>query len=370
MRGARSLMVIGAALVAVVVAAAWVLPSFLDWNRYRDEIADLASGTLGGSVRIEGPIAFTLLPQPMLTAAGVTVAGGDHGVSVTAAQLRLRVALWPLLSGRIDARELVLGGVDMRVPWPLEPSALVVHAPPWLTSLSARIEDGRLTVGNLVFTGIDASLTTGDYTGSYHLAGIAQLSGQPWHFTARLTQPGGDGSAALDVTLDGQGKLQGTGAALSGQIAGDGTLAGRITGRGADLSQLLPAPPLPFKAEGRLTVAGGLAAADDLAVDLGGSPAKGAVALRLLPAPRLDVAMTASRLDLDAWLPVLLHAPASSAALRLPIGIDLSAEAAQLAGGTLRGLRAAFDLADGVAELRELRAVLPGEAGLAGVPGE
>src|ERR1700722_18568126 len=272
MRGVRSLLVAGVVVAAALIPCAWVLPSLVGWNRFRGEIADLASGSLGGSVRIDGRVAFPLLPQPMLTAASVTVAGGDHGVSVTAAQLRLRVGLWPLLSGRIDARELVLHGVDMRVPWPLEPSALVVHAPPWLTSLSARIEDGRLAIGNLAFTGIEATLITDDYTGSYQVAGVAQLSGQPWRFTARLTQPGGDGSAGLDVTLDGQDKLQGTGVALTGQIAGDGSFAGHIIGRGPNLSQLLPAPPLPFKAEGRLTVAGGLAAADDLAVDLGGSP--------------------------------------------------------------------------------------------------
>jgi len=364
MRGVRWLLVAGVALVGAVLAGAWLLPAFLDWNRFRDEIAALASDTLGGSVRIDGPVALTLLPQPMLTAARVTVAEGDRGVTVTAAQLRLRVGLWSLLSGRVDARELVLQGVDIRMPWPLEPESLIIHAPLWLSSLSARIEDGRLAVGNLVLTGIDATLTTGDYTGSYRVAGTAQLSGQPWRFTARMTRPGADGSAGLDVTLDGQGKLQGTGASLTGQIAGDGSLAGRIAGRGADLSQLLPAPPLPFRAEGRLTVAGGLAAADDLAVDLGGSPAQGAVALRVVPALRLDVAMTASRLDLDAWIPVLLRAPAVGAAPRLPIGIDLSAEAAQLAGGTLRGLRVAFDMAEGVVELRELRAVLPGEAGL------
>jgi hypothetical protein len=84
------------------------------------------------------------------------------------------------------------------------------------------------------------------------------------------------------------------------------------------------------------------------------------VALRVAPMPRLDVALAASRLDLDAWLPVLMH----SAALDLPTGIDLSAEAATFAGGTLRGLRAAVDLSNAGAEVREVRAVLPGDAPL------
>ncbi len=362
MRGARWLLVGCAALAGIIVGVAWLLPGMLDWNRYRDTIAALASDTLGRSVRIDGPIALTLLPRPMLAADRVSVAAGSTDVAVSVARLSVVVSLRALLSGRIDARELVLQGADVRIPWPLN----VTIAPPRAQlALSARIQDGRLAIGDLVFTGIDATLTTGDYTGSYVLAGRASTQpGQSWGFNARLTQPGTDGSAALDLALDGDEALRGARLSLSAQLAADGSLAGRIAGYGPDLSRLLPAPALPFRAEGRLTIADGLAAADDLAIDIGGAPARGAVALRVSPAPRLDLALAASRLDLDAWTPVLLRAPAPGAAPRLPIGIDLSAEAAQLAGGTLRGLRATFELNGGNVELRELTATLPGEANL------
>jgi uncharacterized protein involved in outer membrane biogenesis len=343
-------------LVAALVAA-WLVPPRLDLNGYRAGIAAAATARLGRSIRIDGPIELQLLPEPMLTATDVSIGTGED-IRVTATELRLRVALWPLAEGRIDARELVLRGADMQLPWPLDPAALIVRTPRWLAALSARVEDGKLRIGGLSFTGIDATLTTGSYTGTYAAAGTAQFSGQAWTFTARLSQPGLDGSAALDVTLDGQGPVQGTGGTLTGQIGPDGALAGRVTGRGPDLSHLLPAPAVSFRAEGRLTVAGGLAAADDLAMEIGGSPAQGAVALRVSPKPRLDVALAASRLDLDAWLPVL----ARTATLELPTGVDLSAEAATLAGGTLRGLRAAVDLSTAGAELREARAVLPGDA--------
>ncbi|WP_264714609.1 AsmA family protein [Limobrevibacterium gyesilva] len=336
----------------------------LDWNRYRDDIAALASDTLGRHVQIDGPVSLTLLPQPMLLAAKVTVGQGGGGIGITAAELRLRVALGALLSGHVDAQELVLRGADMRVPWPPAPDAFMVRAPAWLSSLSARIEDSRLSIGSVTLTGFSATLTTASATGTYMMAGTAQFSGRSWHFTTRLTQPGGDGAAGLDVTLDGQGKVQDVGLSLSGQIAADGTMVGRINGRGPDLSQLLPAPAVPFRAEGRVSVASGLAAADELTVELGGSPARGAVALRITPTPRLDVALTASRLDLDAWLAALLRRGDSEVFPRLPTGIDLSAEAGQLAGGTLRGLRGAFDLTDGAVEVRELRASLPGDAGI------
>jgi len=355
----RALLWMLAAAIVAGLFAAWLVPPMLDWNQYRRVISLLASEKLGRNVRIEGPIELSLLPQTVLTAAKVSVGEPGGGVSISAAELRLRVGLWPLVSGRIDARELVLRQADIQVPWPVDPQGLLVRAPSWLAALSARVERGRLTVGSVSFTGIDAGLAIGPY-GGVAATGTAQLSGRRWQFTARLGEPGADGSASVDVTLDGTGPVQGIGGSLVAQIGADGSLTGRIVGRGPDLSQLLPAPAVPFKADGRVTVAGGLAAADDLQAEIGGSPARGAVALRVSPEPRLDVALAASRLDLDAWLPVLLH----GRALQVPTGIDLSAEAAQLAGGTLRQLRAAFDLTGGVADVRELRAVLPGETSL------
>jgi hypothetical protein len=173
MRGLRWLLIGSVALIAVLALGAWQLPGLLDWNRYRGELALLASDTLGRRVQIDGPVTLALLPQPTLTASGVTVDEAGGGVSMTADQLRLRVALGALFSGHVDAQELVLHGVDMHVPWPLQPGALTLRAPTWLSSLSARIEDGKLTMGNVVLTGIDATLTTAAISGTYMATGTA-----------------------------------------------------------------------------------------------------------------------------------------------------------------------------------------------------
>nr|MDA8248490.1 AsmA family protein [Rhodospirillales bacterium] len=280
MRLLRFLAVLLILLVAALAATAWWVPPHLDLDGWRDRIATAASARLGREVRIDGPIAFRLLPQPMLTARRISLGSTGAAISVTAAELRLRLALGPLFEGRVDARELVLRGAELRLPWPLGAAAFRLRAPRWLSAFSARIEDGRLLIGRVAVTGIDATLVSDADTGTYAAAGTARFSGAAWRFTARLGQPGSDGSAGLDVTLDGQGKVQGVGGTLSGQFAPDGTFGGRVAARGPDLAQLLPAPAVPFRAEGRVTVAGGLAAADDLALQIGGSPARGAVALR------------------------------------------------------------------------------------------
>lgn len=154
-----------ALLLCCALAGAWLLPQVLDWNRYRDTVAALASARLGREVRIEGPVSLSLLPQPVLTAGKVTLADAGGGVAVTAAELRLRVALGPLLAGRVDARDLVVRGLDITVPWHpgpggLGPAVLAMPAPDWLTALSARIEGGRLSIGALAITDIQATLAT------------------------------------------------------------------------------------------------------------------------------------------------------------------------------------------------------------------
>lgn len=346
------------ALLFLLLGGAWLAPSVLDWNRYRADVSGLASAALGQAVRIDGRITLRVLPQPLLVADRVKV-DASGGASVTAEQLVLRVALMPLLAGRVEARELVLRGADIRLPWPPDPTALALRTPSWLSALSARIERGRLQIGEVAVTGLEATLATNDVSGSFLSAGRARSGGRDWAFTARVSQPGGDGAVGVDLTLDGQG----AGAVISGQLQPDGTMLGRVALQGTDLSQLAPAPAVPFRVEGRLTTGGGLVAADELAGELAGAPVKGAIALRLLPRLRLDVAVAASRVDLDAWAPALLG---RAAGLRpgMPLGIDLSAEAAVLGDGTVRNLRAAFDIADGTVEVREARALLPGDASL------
>ncbi|MBV8916392.1 MAG: AsmA family protein, partial [Acetobacteraceae bacterium] len=363
MRAGRFILLGVAGLLLVLVAGIWVVPGMLDWNRYRVSIAALVASGLGRPVRIGGNVTLHLLPQPILTASGIEVDDAGHGVVLAAHELRLRVALGPLLGGRVDARELELRGADLRLPWPPPAGALAQRPPAWLTGLQARVEESRLQVGNLVVSDIGASLATDPDTGTLSAVGSGTSFGRTWRFTARLARPGRDGAAGLDLSLDGQGKLQDTGATFSGVLGADGALSGRVAGRGPDLSQLMPGPAVPWRGDGRLSASGGLAVADELALEIGGSPARGAVALRVQPDARLDLALAAGRLDLDAWIPVLMRSAQTGAPPpTLPTGIDLSAEAATLAGGTLRRLRGAFDVdADGVSA-REVSAVLPGDA--------
>ena len=347
-----------ATLLVLAVLAAWLLPRLLDWDQYRQNVAAIVSAGLGRPVRIKGPIRLSLLPGAILRAGDVTIADTGDGASATASSMQLRVGLAALLAGQVRPRELVLQGAHMHLPWPISARFLREGRP--TAGLHAQVEDSTLDIGGFALSGIAGEVAVDPATGTLSASGIGTALGRSWRLTGRLGRPGQDGSATVEISLDGQGTLINTGGLLSGRIAADGGLSGRITARGPDLSLLLPAPALPWRAAGRVAAGSGLALADDLEAEIGGSLARGALALRFLPKLRLDAAMATSRLDLDRWLPPLLHGERTA----LPTGIDISAESATLAGGTLRRVRAGIDLTADGAMLRDVSALVPGDADL------
>ena len=120
-------------------------------------LAALASERLGRPVALQGPLRVVLLPQPMIEADEVHLGQDEGGLGVKAQTLRLRLGLAPLLLGRLEARDLVLVGADIRLPWPL-PAAGAWRPPPWLSDFAARIEASRVTLGEVAFENVAARL--------------------------------------------------------------------------------------------------------------------------------------------------------------------------------------------------------------------
>ena len=123
MRGLRRIGLLMASLLVVLLGVALVLPPLWDWSRQRETMEAFAAAALGRPVRIEGAISLTLLPEPTLSAGRVQVLGDSDGGELRIRSLRLGVALWPLLRGRVVAKELVLRGPELRLPWPLVSAA-------------------------------------------------------------------------------------------------------------------------------------------------------------------------------------------------------------------------------------------------------
>jgi hypothetical protein len=342
-------------LLVLAGAALWLGPRFVDWEPWRGRLAELASDRLGRPVTLDGPVELSLLPQPVLRASGVSIGEAGAEFSLTARMLRVRLDLGGFLAGRWEPREITLVGPEMTLPWP--PGALLALRPPsWITELDARIEDGRLRIGDAVLEGVTARLSTTGAVQAMELGGSFTWAGRAARFTASLGRPGWDGIATFELALT----LPEASAAMRGVLVPGAGFEGTIDARGPDLAALLPSPPGAFRAVGRLNATADLVAADELAIEIAGAPARGAVALRLAPTPRLDIALLASRLDLDGWGAALRGGPPRP----WPISIDLSAEAASFRGLTLRRLRGAAFLEEGRLTLSDVSVLLPGETQL------
>lgn len=108
-----------ALLVAILalVAAALILPSFIDWTRFRKPIEAEASRLAGRPVTISGDIGISMLPRPSLRLGGLELADPVRANEpiLSAGRLEATAAWLPLFSGRIEIVRLRLADAVIRV---------------------------------------------------------------------------------------------------------------------------------------------------------------------------------------------------------------------------------------------------------------
>jgi len=260
-------------LVLVVLGAALVVPSFIDWNRYRLQIAEQIEAITGRPVAIDGALSFQVLPSPTLSADGVRIANIDGGSTRDMARIgALRVA--------VNITDLLRGSVRVRSVRVVEPVILL-----------ERLEDGRV---NWTFEPAGASGRAG--------GGVA------------VPMPPDQDDGPGDGAGDGAGEGPGLTVRLDSVLIEQGLVVYRDHASGAetrvqDIGLDLSAESLrgPFRAGGEITVQD-IAIALDVAVgELAGGGATPVSADLLLPATGdtltlsglLHDAMTKPRFDGD-----------------------------------------------------------------------
>lgn len=339
----------------IALAAAWVGPRLISWEGQRGRLAALASERLGRQVALQGPLRVVLLPQPMIEADEVHLGQDEGGLGVKAQTLRLRLGLVPLLLGRFEARDLVLVGADIRLPWPL-PAAGALRPPPWLSDFAARIEASRVTLGGVAFENVAARLVAPGPLDAVRMEGSFTRAGAEARFQAVLGRPGYDGIGTLELRLNGQGAALVT----RGALLAEGGYEGRLEASGAYLSAFLPAPALPFRISGRMRASEDRIIAPDLAVEFDGGAGRVAAEIQLAPEAKMDLAVTMNRLDLDPWIAAMRGARNWP----FPIVLDIASESARWQGKELRRFKAGIARDGARMTLTDIAALLPGDAEL------
>ena len=425
----RTVFYILGSVLALVIAAALVVPMVVDVNDYKDEIVAEARRHTGRDLAIDGPIRLSILPSPALTAEGVRFAnapGSDEPDMARIGSLQVNVAAVPLLSGTIDVTRVALVGArivvetmaDGSANWEFAAPGAPAAAPAQPGSQNAgetakgpgrqvairdfSIEDGTLiwrdgrSGSALQFDRINARLQADSLQGPFDLRVAFESRGLP--FTAEL-RGGLPAAAPRAATLalrgpGGQLRFSGTIAEVSGAPALDGRLSAEgdslaalaqalATASGRQSPALPPAFARTFTLQTAIAGDPGRISAKDIKLALGADSGQGEITATLGDSPRADVKFSFPKLDFDQLLagatgtapaaadrPPSAAAPTASAApgsflTDVEGSVDLSVGTIVYHGRTAQQIVVRADLSQGVLNLHELGGQFPGNTAIA-----
>ena len=327
------------ALIVLVVIAAFVVPSFMDWNSYKPEISERIEALTGRQLAIDGDIEISILPTPKLriTDARLSNLEGAEAADMARFQaLDLKLALGPLLSGDVQVASLKL--IDPLI----ELERLADGRENWLFTPPETEDDGAsegagggtgeedatevsldsvaIKNGTLVYRDsisgtveyiqkLNGTLSAKSLDGPFRAEGSLEVRGIASDFQLASGRKRGDGHMPVSLKAElGEGLAQigfeGKLSMLESGSEGSGT----FRASGADLKALLRALAMDTPhalATGKFSVKSSVAfseaglALDELQIRLDETQATGTVAASFSEFTNLDVALTINRFDLD-----------------------------------------------------------------------
>jgi len=413
------------ALLAVLVAVLVVGPSFVDWNSYKARIAEEVRSATGRDLTIAGDLSLALIPAPALSATGVGLAnleGGSAEPMVSLDSLRVRVAFWPLLQGRIQVESVELLEpvirlevlADGRKNWDL---ATAAEAP---TAAGEEAEEGaglagqirldslHVRDGTVIYAdarsgqserveALDAEIAAESLQGPFVASGAATARSVRLDFELALGRLRDEGATPLNVELRvaeaGKAALKFSGA-LSSQ-AGAGALSGRLSASGENLARLLaavgaaepPAVAQPFELAAAVSLDSQRLDVTGIDLRLGEVSLTGEGSAEFGTPIEARLGLAVPQLDLDALLnaaavegpgagterPTTQTGPdaassAPAAGVALPDNVnaklDVAIEALVYRGQVIRQFLLSASLTEGRLRLDQVLALLPGGSDL------
>ncbi len=422
-RLSRRLLTVFGGLLAAAIALAIALPRLIDVQRFRPLIALRVQEATGRTVSL-GPMALTVWPVPAVSIRTLSV--GDSArypgrEALRAESLSIRVAILPLLRGRLALRSVILNRPiltlirDARGRWNFDdllarasaaraepapagsaPPGGAAAGPAALSVEKAILRGGRILVyddavapgqrSEVILAPIDATLRGWGGGGDTEVDLAVGLGKSLLRARARLL---GRGEPRLEGEFDGRaieaadlvtilpwiGVARPAGTRAGGSLDLRGSVGlplerpeglrfkGTIRLKGLSYQDASMANPVEGLG-GTLTVDGAHAEWNDFTVRFGRSSLSGKLSVEDYLKPRVGLTLTSPRLDVNEILAILL--PAGAPAAREP---RPAATAAPASGGLLEVVRGRGTLAVKAVrfqtfDLSEVRASLTIERGL------
>jgi uncharacterized protein involved in outer membrane biogenesis len=382
-------------LVVLAIGAALIVPQFVDWGVYRPEIARQLEAAAGRPVAIDGDVSVRLLPSPMLTAHGVRMwsgSGAGRRELARAGELEMSLALWPLVRGTLVGTAITLRQPEITVEidkegrsnWDRLVQRDTGGGAHQLVDLTIR--DGVVRYRNqalqqtIDLRGLDATLD--GHGGAMVGNGSFQLGTARATFQGSVT-PRAEGGRVISVSaFEPESKARLAFRGVASVSEGGPRLAGKVKGEIASplpLVSVIAPKLLPkgikrgalgggYTLEGDVTIAGSEISVDGLRLTADGLEARGSLDASFRATPRVRVAFTLNRLDLDHTLAQIEkeHLQPLLAKIAWPEGmavsVDIGANALVYRGDIIRDVKAQGTFEDGRLDVRSLAAQLPGAA--------
>lgn len=233
-----------AGFVILLLFAALVGPSIVDWNAFRAEIESQISEAVGRDVTIAGDINFVILPAPRFSLGELSIGGGSADVPLArVGTLEGEVALAPLLRAEVDVVRVraldfsahVIRDENGQINWGDNGnSALDVSIDPEAISLDSMVFEN----GEILFTNAASNETahllnvTGELTAT-SLVGPLKFDGQFDHesapYVVSISTGAFGGDRAFPVNIDIAAPEHGWDSSFSG-LSTEATTAARLDG--------------------------------------------------------------------------------------------------------------------------------------------
>ena len=401
-------------LIVLLIGAALVVPSLIDWNAYKPEIAAEAKKATGRNLDIRGNISLSVLPSPRLSIADVRLSNRPGATAPSMAEIReLRVAVKfaPLLQGKVEIASVELIGPKIELekfadgtgnwvmgpegaastPKPAAPAPNPVAGTPAPQKSAGgsdadgfRLDSFRLVDGTIVYRDRAAGTTervekislegsAASLKGPFSLRGGLIARGLPLTLAASTGRFAEKGAVPVNARIGIQGNPANV--TLKGTVTDAETapkVALRLDGEGPDLGALISAatggagagPAQPFTLGASLAASEKEVVVADLALSLGPSKATGQLRATLGDTIKATASLRSDFVDLDALTakraaaaPVsATGAKPASAPAAAPAGAAKGAPAAAAPAPALPpNVEASFDLAVTEAKYRDGR---------------
>ncbi len=208
-------------LLAVILAALFAVPSFVDWNGYRGVFEEEASRILGRSVRVGGDVNLRLLPSPYVRFEMLSIADSSGLTGepfFKADSFTMWLAVPPLLSGILEAEKIELERPVVRLAAKTDGdsnwagfsirSGSLPFVPSGVSLQSVHIVDGVLSLdveggGRLgQVEGINGEFMAESLSGPFTFSGSVNSNDLKFNVKAATTHTDGRGGMQLKIVAN------------------------------------------------------------------------------------------------------------------------------------------------------------------------